>query len=183
MYKSAFVVGCAVFFAVLAGMGVLEAYGHRTAAPTDVPAAASAAPSAEAIAATAANPGHTVDTHVTAIPKAGDGHYWVDALVNEKAVRFLVDTGATTVALTPSDAQRLGFNSGNLVYDQKVSTANGQTFGAHVTLVTVGVGQSEVQNVDALVIKDGLTTSLLGMSYLGRLSRIDVTPSSLVLHP
>ncbi|HVZ30313.1 MAG TPA: TIGR02281 family clan AA aspartic protease [Asticcacaulis sp.] len=178
MYKSAFVVGCAVFCAVLAGMGILDASGRHAATPASVPAAASTAPSAEPVAATA-----TVDTHITAIPKGGDGHYWVNALVNDKAVKFLVDTGATTVALTPADAQRLGFNAGNLVYDQKVTTANGQTLGAHVTLVTVGVGQSEVQNVDAIVIKDGLSTSLLGMSYLGRLSRIDVTPSSLILHP
>jgi aspartyl protease family protein len=182
MYKSAFIVGCAVFTAVLAGMGILDASGRHLAAPADVPAsaAASTAPSAEGIAAVATTP---TDTHITAVPKAGDGHYWVEALVNEKAVRFLVDTGATTVALTPADAQRLGFNAGNLVYDQKVTTANGQTLGAHVTLVTVGIGQSEVQNVDAIVIRDGLSTSLLGMSYLGRLSRIDVTPSSLILHP
>lgn len=179
MYKSAFVIGCAVFSAVLAGMGVLEASDHHQVGPAEIPASVTAT----AAVASPSRAGTTVDTHVTAIPKASDGHYWVSALVNDKAVRFLIDTGATTVALTPADAQRLGFNAGNLVYDQKVGTANGQTLGARVTLVTVGVGQSEVQNVDALVIKDGLSTSLLGMSYLGRLSRIDVTPSTLILHP
>jgi aspartyl protease family protein len=180
MYKSVFVVGCAVFCAVLGGLGILDANGRLPVDPAQAMAASEAAPPAASAPIAAST---VVDTHITAIPKAGDGHYWVNAMVNEKAVKFLVDTGATTVALTPADAQRLGFNAGNLVYDQKISTANGQTVGARVTLVTVGVGESEVQNVDALVIKEGLSTSLLGMSYLGRLSRIDVTPSSLVLHP
>ncbi len=182
MYKSAFVVGCAVFCAVLGGLGVLDASGRLpigSSEPSPAPTSSMAA-SSETIAAVSST---VVNTHTTAIPKASDGHYWVNAVVNEKAVKFLVDTGATVVALTPADAQRLGFNAGNLVFDQKISTANGQTLGARVTLVTVGVGQSEVQNVDAMVIKEGLSTSLLGMSYLGRLSRIDVTPSSLVLHP
>ena len=136
-----------------------------------------------ATAEVAPAPAPAADPGPMAVAKSSDGHYWVNAVVNEKAVKFLVDTGATVVALTPADAQRLGFNAGNLVFDQKISTANGQTLGARVTLVTVGVGQSEVQNVDAMVIKEGLSTSLLGMSYLGRLSRFEATRTALILRP
>ncbi len=174
MLKSVFVMGAAVVTAVLAGVGVISLDNRMHSDE----AQASAAPVVMAVQE--APPG---DNRITAIPKSGDGHFWATALVNEKAVRFLVDTGATEVVLTPADAKRLGFDASNLTYDQKILTANGQTLAAFVTLTTVGVGRSEIANVDALVVKDGLSTSLLGMSYLGRLSRIEATPSSLVLHP
>lgn len=174
MLKSVVVTACAVFLSVLAGMGVL-ALGDRH---SDISAG-----SEDAVSSQVAETAVTSDPHVTAIPKAGDGHFWANAVVNEKAVHFLVDTGATVVVLTPADAQRLGFDGNALNYDHKVITANGPTQAAQVILSSVGVGQSTVHNVDALVLKDGLTTSLLGMSYLGRLSRFEATPSSLILHP
>ena len=172
MFKSAIVLGSAIFCAVLAGTGVLSLGQRATQADT-----------ATSETASVIDTGTTTNTHVTAIPKASDGHFWANATVNSRAVRFLVDTGATVVALTPADAQRLGFDARNLTYDREVSTANGKTYAASVTLSAVGIGQSTVRNVDALVVKDGLTTSLLGMSYLGRLSRFEATPSSLILHP
>jgi len=173
MIKSAIVLGSAVFCAVLAGTGVLtfgEQATHADTVQTDA-------------VSVVETPVTTTNTHTTAIPKASDGHFWANATVNTKAIRFLVDTGATVVVLTPADAQRLGFDERALTYDREVSTANGKTVAATVTLSSVGIGQSTVHNVDALVLKDGLTTSLLGMSYLGRLSRIEATPSSLILHP
>jgi aspartyl protease family protein len=172
MFKSAIVLGSAVFCAVLAGTGVLSLGQHTPQANIAVSEAASVI-----------DTNTTVDTHVTAIPKAKDGHFWANATVNTRAVRFLVDTGATVVALTPADAQRLGFDAKTLTYDREVTTANGKTYAASVNLSVVGIGQSTVRNVDAMVVKEGLTTSLLGMSYLGRLSRFEATPSSLILHP
>ena len=174
MFKSVIVLGSAVFCAVLTGMGVLALDTHDGAPQAAVMAdSATLSPDTEV---------HQ-DSHVTAIPKGSDGHFWANAVVNQKAVHFLVDTGATVVVLTPADAQRLGFDAQSLNFDQKVVTANGNTFAANVTLSTIGVGTSTVHNVEALVVKDGLSTSLLGMSYLGRLSRFEATPSSLILHP
>ena len=172
MLKSAIVLGSAVFCAVLAGTGVLSLGQHTPQADF-----------AATEATSSIDTNTTTDTHVTAIPKAKDGHFWANATVNTRAVRFLVDTGATVVALTPADAQRLGFDAKSLTYDREVTTANGKTYAATVNLSVVGIGQSTVRNVDAMVVKDGLTTSLLGMSYLGRLSRFEATPSSLILHP
>jgi aspartyl protease family protein len=172
MLKSAIIMGCAVLCAVLTGTGVLSLGEQTTQADT---AATESTPAPQLST--------TIDTHVTAIPKGSDGHFWANATVNSRAVRFLVDTGATVVALTPADAQRLGFDMHSLTFDREVSTANGKTYAASVNLSMVGIGQSTVRNVDAMVVKDGLQTSLLGMSYLGRLSRFEATPSSLILHP
>jgi aspartyl protease family protein len=117
------------------------------------------------------------------VSKASDGHYWAQADVNGKSVRFLVDTGATEVALTSEDARRLGFDPSTLDYAFQVTTANGPAKAAEVQLERVSVAGARVDNVRALVIDKGLPTSLLGMTYLGRLSRFEATQSALILRP
>lgn len=116
-----------------------------------------------------------------AITKADDGHYWAEAQVNGVRVRFMVDTGASVVALTETDAKRAGLDTDALVYDRPVSTAAGSVLAAGVHLERVSVSGIEQRGVDALVMPKGLATSLLGMSYLGRLSRIEATRDSLIL--
>lgn len=118
-----------------------------------------------------------------AILKSSDGHFWADGEVGGRSVRFLVDTGATAVALTPQDAQRLGIEPEQLHYSYKVVTAGGQIRAASVRLASITVAGARLENVDALVIEKGLDTSLLGMTYLGRLSRFEATRGALVLHP
>jgi len=117
------------------------------------------------------------------VPKGPDGHYWAEASVGGHQVRFLVDTGASAVALTPEDAQRLGIDPNALTYAYTVTTASGHAPAARVQLASVAVAGAEVDNVDAYVIQNGLEHSLLGMSYLGRLSRFEATQSSLILRP
>jgi len=118
-----------------------------------------------------------------AVPKASDGHYWADGEVDGAPVRFLVDTGATAVALTPKDAQRLGIDLSRLRYGSSVVTAGGRTRAAPVKLASVTVAGAKLRDVDALVIENGLDASLLGMSYLGRLSSFQATRQALFLHP
>ncbi len=117
------------------------------------------------------------------ILKAADGHYWADAEVNGAPVRFLVDTGATAVALTPTDAQRLGIRLDQLKFDYTVGTAAGQTRAASVKLASVSVDGARIENVEALVMEKGLDASLLGMTYLGRLSSFEATRQALFLQP
>ena len=117
------------------------------------------------------------------IAKGRDGHYWAEADVNGSRVRFLVDTGASAVALTLADARRLGIATEKLDYASKVVTASGQTRAAAVKLGRVSVAGARLDNVDALVIEDGLESSLLGMSYLGRLASFEATQTSLILRP
>jgi len=89
----------------------------------------------------------------------------------------------SAVALTPVDAQRLGLDLASLHYDRPVVTANGQTKAAAVTLAHITVAGARVDDVNALVVREGLSTSLLGMSYLGRLSRFEATKTALILRP
>jgi aspartyl protease family protein len=98
----------------------------------------------------------------------GRGHFVTDGQVNGGIVRFLVDTGATTIALPSADARRLGINY--LKSPQfAVNTANGQTMAYKVTLDTVRIGDISINNVDAMVIEgSGLGVALLGMTFLNR---------------
>jgi aspartyl protease family protein len=112
-----------------------------------------------------------------------DGHYWAQAEVNGQSVRMLVDTGATVVSLTAADARRVGLDPDALTYGLKVATAAGEARAARITLASVGVDGAVVQNVDALVLDRDTDASLLGMSYLRRLSGFEATPQALRLHP
>lgn len=118
-----------------------------------------------------------------AVAKASDGHFWADAEVNGEPVHFLVDTGATAVALTPTDAARLGFKPSDLKYGHNVTTAGGSSRAAAVTLTSVSINGARLEDVKALVVADGLDVSLLGMSYLGRLTRFEATRDTLRFEP
>ncbi|MDP2260811.1 MAG: TIGR02281 family clan AA aspartic protease [Caulobacter sp.] len=117
------------------------------------------------------------------VTKSADGHYWAEAMVDGKAVRFLVDTGATAVALTADDARRLGYNPAGLDYRHEVITAEGRVKAAAVQLRSISIAGARVDNVDALILERGLHTSLLGMSYLGKLQSFEATRTSLILKP
>jgi aspartyl protease family protein len=117
----------------------------------------------------------------TAIFKSRDGHYWAATEVDGHWIHCLVDTGATTMALTETDAMRLGLHPASLHYTLAVNTAAGQTWAAPVELARVSVAGAPVDHVAAMVVKSGLSSSLLGMSYLGRLSKFEATPTTLIL--
>lgn len=117
------------------------------------------------------------------VVKAEDGHFWAEANVDGRRVRLLVDTGATAVALTLADAKRLGVDTDRLSFNQSVRTASGEAKAAQIELDYVSVAGARVDKVQALVLDHGLSASLLGMTYLGRLSRFEATPQSLILRP
>lgn len=164
----------------IVGIAALSAVGAaRMVAGLDVGQAA------EPMRAQAAvqSEGPTSPPRPAQVSKAADGHYWAQADVDGKAVRFLVDTGATAVALTDDDARRLGFDVANLDYSYDVITAEGKVKAAGVKLRTVSIAGARVHDVDALVIERGLETSLLGMSYLGKLQSFEATRTALILKP
>jgi aspartyl protease family protein len=174
-------------FVAVAAFGALSAIGAAQAVgalgrhqPALRPAAEASDASPIAAAATTVAPASGGPASVS---KAEDGHYWAEAQVNGRHVRFLVDTGATAVALTAQDAERLGINTRDLDYSNPVRTANGEAHAARVKLASVSVAGARVEDVDALIIDKGLPASLLGMTYLGRLSRFEATPTALILRP
>lgn len=115
--------------------------------------------------------------------RANDGHFHVEAEVDGKIIRFMVDTGASDVVLTQSDAQRLGFDTAALDYTQVYSTANGTVYGAPIRLSAMTVGSIRLDDVRASVNSGEMDGSLMGMSFLSRLSGFTVEGDRLILRP
>jgi aspartyl protease family protein len=113
--------------------------------------------------------------------RARDGHFYVEADVNGTRIRFLVDTGATYVALSPNDARSAGLRVFDSDYTALSSTANGITRVAPVTLRQVELDQLQVFDVRAVVIEKPMPVSLLGMSFLSRLQSYETRSDELVL--
>jgi len=105
------------------------------------------------------------------VAKGIGGHYWIAGSANGQPVQFLVDTGATTIAMNDAQARQLGIDYRVVGRPTVVSTASGTAKAWRVTLDKVKVGAIEVLGVEAMVL-DGPSPSeaLLGMSFLSRVS-------------
>ncbi|MDH3236462.1 MAG: TIGR02281 family clan AA aspartic protease [Alphaproteobacteria bacterium] len=110
-----------------------------------------------------------------------NGHFFIDAEVNGKPVRFLVDTGASDIVLSPDDARRVGLDPGRLSYSRVYSTANGIVRGAPVTLRSLVVGPLRLTDMPASVNGAPMSGSLLGQTFLRRLKGYSVRNGVLTL--
>lgn len=125
--------------------------------------------------------GTTVSEGTVAFRATADGHFRIEALVDGTPVRFLVDTGASDVILSPTDARRLGFDPERLAFTRFYTTANGIVRGAPVRLGEVIIGSIRVTDLPASVNEASMASSLLGMSFLGRLRSYEVRSGTLTL--
>ena len=111
-----------------------------------------------------------------------DGHYYARAEINGRPLDVMVDTGASIVALTYEDAERAGLRLRPSDFTARVNTANGIAAVAPVTLERVSIGNITVRDVRAAVSERGrLGKTLLGMSFLSRLDRVDISSGRLTL--
>lgn len=115
-----------------------------------------------------------VGTANRSIDRSPDGHFYLNGLVNGVGVRFIVDTGAGAVMLSPSDAQRIGLKVGPADFRRRAITAGGATYVSPVTLYLVAVVGRQVRNVPAVVASHDTGVSLLGMSFLKHMRRVTI---------
>lgn len=115
------------------------------------------------------------------VPRARDGHYYLTLTVNGTPVDFVVDTGATDIVLSHDDAERIGLPLDRLAYVGRAMTANGEVRTAPVRLQEMALGPVADRNVPAWVNEGDMQTSLLGMTYLQRWERIEISGGALTL--
>jgi aspartyl protease family protein len=116
------------------------------------------------------------------IAKDPRGHFSTDGRVDGRRLAFMVDTGASVIALRASSAAQIGIRPSRSDYNAPVSTANGIVKAARARLMNVDIGGLEVRDVDAMVLPDEvLSENLLGLSYLSRLRRFEFAGGRLVL--
>jgi aspartyl protease family protein len=121
-----------------------------------------------------------VPTNTLAYRADQRGHVTLEAAVNGAPTRFLVDTGASFVALTSGDAAAAGLSRSRLSFSASVSTANGVARAAPVRLREVRIGQLALSEVQAMVIEN-LGVSLLGQSFLKRLDGYEMRDGVLTI--
>ena len=118
----------------------------------------------------------------TAIVRANeDRHFRIDSEVDGAQIRFLLDTGASIVVLNRRDALKIGFDMDKLAFTQRTQTANGVGMGAPVRLREIRIGPIVVKNIRAMVNKTPMSTSLLGVNFMERLSGYSVKDGTLTL--
>lgn len=110
------------------------------------------------------------------------GHFQTEGRVDGRRLGFMVDTGASVIALNETSAAQIGVRPRPADYTANVSTANGSIKAARTRLAMVDIGGLVVRDVDALVLPDGaLSENLLGLSFLSKLKRFEFAGSKLVM--
>lgn len=112
---------------------------------------------------------------------ASDGHFYLDSKINSVPVRFMIDTGASDVVLSLSEAKRVGIDVTKLHFNKAYQTANGTSFGATILLDEFEIAGVKFYDVSASVNSAPMGTSLLGMSFLRRFKKYEFYQDRLVL--
>ena len=120
----------------------------------------------------AAEPEEYADEAVLA--RQQDGHFYADVDVGSDEIRFIVDTGATGIALTGKDAAALGFSWSDDELSVVGRGVSGNVYGKRIRLPTVRLGSVESADVEAVIIPTGLDVSLLGQSFLSQASSVKI---------
>lgn len=115
------------------------------------------------------------------IPRSFDGHYYARLDANGVPVEFVVDTGASDIVLTRSDAARIGLDPDRLAFVGRAGTANGEVRTARARLETLSLGGITDRDVPVVVSAGEMDGSLLGMRYLHRFSRLEISDGTMVL--
>jgi len=115
------------------------------------------------------------------IGRSDNGSFYVMGEVNGAPVRFLIDTGATDIVLSPDDAEHAGLSPGSMTFSRPSETANGVGYGAPVTVKSLTVGQIRLTDVPVFINQNPMSASLLGMPFLRRFESVEVRGDQLFL--
>jgi aspartyl protease family protein len=165
-----------IFAAFMIGLGTIMAQIADKMTPTP------------AFAHTASRSVDPVETSADAglrsisIPRDARGHFETEGRIEGQRIDFMIDTGASVVALNETSAARFGFRPSRSDYNATVTTANGTVKAARTQLAMVEIGGLIVRDVDAMVLPDeALSENLLGLSFLSKLKRFEYANGKLVL--
>jgi aspartyl protease family protein len=171
--------GRALFLTIAAGalIGWLLPAGKSDTPPgeptvTPPPAAAPAPPP---------RPTSSPTTREIVIARKPDGHFYADATVNGRSVRFLIDTGATAVALTSRDARQIGLPFSPSEFTVIGKGASGEVRGKPVTIDRIALGPIEAARIPGAIVAEGLDVSLLGQSFLSRVDSVRIAGDRMTL--
>ena len=174
-----------MFAAAIAGAGVFMAQMADRMSPTPALAKGSDKVAASSSAGDQFFPKTTISptggTRVS-LPRDFRGHFQAIGRIDGQHINFMVDTGASVVALNEKSAAKFGLRPLRADYNAKVSTANGTINAARARIPMMDVGGLVVRDVEAMVLPDeALSENLLGLSFLSKLKRFEYADGRLVL--
>ena len=121
-------------------------------------------------------------TKLTLYAKKNEATFYTNAKINEKNIKFLIDTGASFISLKWEDARNIGINTDKLNFNIKTNTANGNAKAAFVTIKKISINNIVVHNLKALVKpKNTQKISLLGMNFLKKIHEVRIKGNTLTL--
>jgi len=165
-----------IFAALMAGLGTLMAQVADKMTPA--PASATTTTQKALPAQTVAQAGG----RSLSISRDARGHFETEGRIDGQRIGFMVDTGASVIALNESSAARFGLRPARGDYKATVTTANGTIKAAPTRLAMVDIGGLVVRDVEAMVLPDeALSENLLGLSFLSKLRRFEYANGTLVL--
>ena len=164
-----------IFAAVMVGLGTVMAQMADRMTPT--PALATTSRNAAAMETVGQSGLRSVS-----IPRDARGHFQTEGRIDGQRIGFMVDTGASMIALNETSAARFGLRPSRGDYNATVTTANGTIKAARTRLAMVDIGGLVVRDVDAMVLPDeALSENLLGLSFLSKLKRFEYANGKMVL--
>lgn len=116
------------------------------------------------------------------LKRQDDGHFYANVDINGKGIHFLIDTGASGIALTADDARALGLNWSEEDLETVGRGANGEVQGVPITLGNVELGGIQARSLEAVIIPDGLDVSLLGQSFLAKAQSVKINGDKMELN-
>jgi aspartyl protease family protein len=162
-----------IFAAVMVGLGTIMAQMADRMTPALAHTVSSKPPAPDPAAA---------GIRSISIPRDARGHFETEGRIDGQRIGFMVDTGASMIALNETSAARFGLRPSRGDYNATVTTANGTIKAARTRLAMVDVGGLVVRDVDAMVLPDeALSENLLGLSFLSKLKRFEYANGRLVL--
>jgi len=167
-----------IFAALLAGLGTIMAQMADKMTATTPALANAASRQAVPVAETVGQAG----IRSLSISHDSRGHFLTEGRIDGQRIGFMVDTGASVVALNETSAARFGLRPSRGDYNASVTTANGTVKAARARLAIVDIGGLVVRDVDAMVLPDeALSENLLGLSFLSKLKRFEYANGKMVL--
>jgi aspartyl protease family protein len=146
---------------------------------TATPAQAHAVALRTAVAHAGASPGGVRSVSIAPDTR---GHFQTDGRIDGQRIAFMVDTGASVIALNERSAAQFGLRPSRADYKATVTTANGTVKAAPTRLPMVDIGGLIVRDVDAMVLPDdALSENLLGLSFLSKLKRFEYANGKMLL--
>lgn len=168
--------GCGVVFGWTTGSPAPGVSETMTGTFSATSKSAVASPAVEGAAASA---GWSSDE--TVLERQSDGHFYAEASVDSRPCRFLVDTGASIVALTAEDADAMGLEWDDSDLQSIGRGASGPVYGIPIVLDRMELGGFEARNVQAAIVPAGLDISLLGQSFLSQLRGVQIDGDRMTL--